>query len=409
MLGGLTDQQVSVPVDADQKLHRALDEEMEPPGLIVLPYDGGAGLQEARLGAGRDPLLHVRGKSPKERDARNDVDRHHRGPILALGNTRMRQTFKPTITRPGDFDDFWARTRQALEALDLEIAREAPPDEEREPGLRLEWLRFPSFGDVRIHGYVLRWLDGRRRPTVVHSHGYGSQVEVMWAWGRAGLNVVGVDIRGSGRSRDALPDVSRWGRLLTGIDAPEHHFLRGAVCDYMQAVLVAQRLLGEATSRWVIHGISFAGGLALMAEALLHRADLLAVGVPTFGWTEGRHFFVKSGSGREINDYIAARPDRAEDVMVVLRYFDAATFAPWVRCPTLVGLGRSDDVVPPETVYAIANHLRARHEIMEFPVSHTESPDEQHWEAFERYWIDLALTGVPDDFASTGGRRIHPF
>ena len=49
-------------------------------------------------------------------------------------------------------------------------------------------------------------------------------------------------------------------------------------------------------------------GLAVLADALdltchvvadmgCGRADLLAIGVPTFGWAEGRNLFVQSGSG----------------------------------------------------------------------------------------------------------------
>ena len=47
-----------------------------------------------------------------------------------------------------------------------------------------------------------------------------------------------------------------------------------------------------------------------------------------------------------------------------------------IRCGTLIGLGLHDPVVPAETVYSIANHLSAPCEIMEFPVSHTELPEE---------------------------------
>ena len=34
--------------------------------------------------------------------------------------------------------------------------------------------------------------------------------------------------------------------------------------------------------------------------------------------------------------------------MVVLRYFDPLNFAQDIRCPSLVGLSRKDEVVPPE-------------------------------------------------------------
>ena len=284
---------------------------------------------------------------------------------------------KPTLTHPADFEPFWTKTLRELERVDPAVTRQAVTEPEH-PHLRLERLAFASLGQTRVEGYLIRWADGTPRPLVVHSHGYESECSAMWPWAVAGLNVVGVDIRGFGRSRAAVPKRSKWGYLLTGMDAPEHSVLRGAVCDYVRAVQIGRNLLGDAAvTRTILHGISFAGGLALMAEALLQVADLLAVGVPTFGWAEGRQFFVRSGAGAEINEFLSRRSEHAEDLMVVLRYFDPINFAGQVRCPTLVGVGLVDEVVPAPTVFAIANHLGGPHEIMEFPVSHTDAPEEQ--------------------------------
>ena len=154
---------------------------------------------------------------------------------------------------------------------------------------------------------------------------------------------------------------------------------------------IARDLFKGRTTRHLTYGFSFAGGIALMAEALFGASDLLVVGVPTFGWAEGRYFLVKSGSGAEIAHYLDARPEDSEDVMLVLRYFDAMNFAGMICCGTLIGLGLHDPVVPPETVYSIANHLSAPCEIMEFPVSHTELPEEKRWEEFEARWLALGL------------------
>jgi cephalosporin-C deacetylase len=185
------------------------------------------------------------------------------------------------------------------------------------------------------------------------------------------------------------------------VESPERHVLRGAVCDYLRAVRVGRELLGAAVTRTVLQGSSLAGGLALMAEALIGVADLLAVAVPSFGWVEGRRLFANSGSAGEINRYLERRPEHAaEDLMVVLRYFDPLNFAGLVRCPTLVGVGMIDQVVPAPTVLAIAAHLAGPLELMRFPVSHSGSPEERRWRAFERRWLRLALGGVPAGFGA---------
>lgn len=315
----------------------------------------------------------------------------------------MRRQLKPPLTRPPDFESFWHGTLQELGRVDACLERLAPR-EDHDPALVMEEISFHGLGQVRIHGYLIRWRDEEPRPLVVHSHGYGSACQPCWSWAGAGLNVVGVDIRGHGRSTGAVTNRSRWGYVLTGMDSPETSVLRGGVCDYIRAIEAARLLLGRQVQRTVLHGASFSGGLALMAEALTHEADLLVVGVPTFGWAEGRHFFVKSGSGAEMNEYLRQRPESTEDLMLVLRYFDPINFAGMVTCPTLVGVGLADDVVPAKTVYAIANHLGGPYEIMEFPVSHSNHPDEQRWQEFEKRWIDLAIRGLPPGFGNgTGG------
>jgi cephalosporin-C deacetylase len=273
------------------------------------------------------------------------------------------------------------------------------------PGSRWSGCRTPSLGGARVHGYLLRWRDGAPRPLLVHGHGYGGRSVPRWAWARAGCHVAGVDVRGWGRSRDALPDRSRWGWMLSGAASPERHALRGAVCDYLRTVQVAHELLGAAAARTVLHGASFAGALALLAEGLAGVADLLVLAVPSLGWAEGRRSLVRAGSGAEIERFLAHRPAAAaEDLMVVLRYFDPINVAGLVRCPTLVGLGVADDVVPAATVEAIVAHLGGPYELLRFPVSHAGTPEERRWRAFEARFLELAVEGVPAGFGAVSGR-----
>ncbi|MEJ2686889.1 MAG: alpha/beta fold hydrolase [Gammaproteobacteria bacterium] len=304
----------------------------------------------------------------------------------------------PPLTAREDFWPFWRGTLDELAQVTPEPV--ALRGERSPQGPELQWVTLRSLGERRITAYLLRWRNGPPRPLVVYTHGYGSQVEEAWSWARRGLHVVGVDVRGFGRSRAAGEPVSPAGYVLTGIDAPATSILRGAVCDFVRARQWAQHQLGALVSRTVFHGHSFGGAVAVMAAAVDPSSDLLAVGVPTFGWAQGRRRLVRRGSGKEINDYLADRPDREATVLRTLSYFDPMNFAPQVPGPSLVGVGLHDDVVPPETVYAIVNHLPKPVQVMEFPTSHTGRPEEAAWTAFETRWLALALAapgGSPSD------------
>jgi cephalosporin-C deacetylase-like acetyl esterase len=73
--------------------------------------------------------------------------------------------------------------------------------------------------------------------------------------------------------------------------------------------------------------------------------------------------------------------------MVVLRYFDTLNHAARVRVPSLVGVGRVDDVVPAPTVFAVVNALTAPCEVWQLPVSHSTLPAEELWGHFESRWL----------------------
>lgn len=299
--------------------------------------------------------------------------------------------------RPPDFADFWSATVAELRRVPLDVAR--VPQVTAIAGTTGHELSFRSWGGQRIHGYSVVWNDDAPRPLVVHAHGYHSRAEPLLEWVRAGCHVVGFDVRGFGRSTAAVPAVSPFGWLLTGARRPETSVLRGAVCDYIRATEVAAALDDVRVARFVSHGVSLAGGLATMAEAVVPHADLLALGVPTFGWVEGRRLLVERGSGAEVASFLERHPQYPEgDLQTVMSYYDAASFSPAITCPTLVGIGLVDRVVPCASVRSIVDGLQAPHEVMTFPVSHDAGPAMLEWERFDERWLALARAGVPPDF-----------
>lgn len=297
---------------------------------------------------------------------------------------------------PPDLEAFWAATMAQLREVPFDLRRSprpAPGD-----GTVACDLSFRSWDARLIRGYAITWDDAVPRPLVVHAHGYRSQAGPQIEWVRAGCHVLGFDVRGFGRSATAVPMPSPAGWLLTGAHRPETCVLRGAVCDYVRATEVAAAL-GVPTRRAVSHGVSLAGGLALMAQAVAPHADLLALGAPTFGWVEGRRLLVERGSGGEVAAFLERHPQYPEeDLHTVLSYFDSALLAPAVDCPTLVGLGRVDRVVPFASVQAIVARLGGPVEVMTFPVGHDTGPVMRAWVRFDERWLALALDGPPLGF-----------
>ncbi|MEG3638234.1 acetylxylan esterase [Magnetococcus sp. PR-3] len=304
----------------------------------------------------------------------------------------------PTTNRPPDFHAFWQDTLQKLWAIDPMLERQVLQSQTAPSGMVLERVRFRSWNGVTIRGYHMYHPDpSTPRPLIVHSHGYNSQYTMKPEWVAGGADVLGIDIRGFGRSHQGV-ERSPLGWVLTHCHSPEQSILRGAVCDQIQAIRVGLSIPPTQGRRLVHWGYSFGGGLAMMAETLYSHAEALVVGVPTFGWPLGRQLLVRQGSGEEINRYLVQQPEAEEDLMMVLRYFDPINFAPDLKLPVLMGYGEEDDVVPAETVLPIAANLTCRHEVERYPVSHTDRPEEIEWNKFRAKCLHFAVHGVPDTF-----------
>ncbi|MEX0732403.1 MAG: acetylxylan esterase [Aquisalimonadaceae bacterium] len=295
------------------------------------------------------------------------------------------KNLKPLIARPGNFDLFWKNVLGELDQVPCEV-------EWKElgiirPGLTRYAVSFTSLAAVRIHGYLLLW--DRPAPLVIHTNGYNAPCTMQSSWARRGVNVLGFDTRGFGGSADGV-SLSASGHILTGIMDPEESILKGAVCDYIQAHRAVDDLLDLNGNRAIYYGFSFAGAMAIQAAAIARSADMVVAGVPSLGWQEQRIQLAGNGSALELKQYIQSFPEAEKAVLRTLSYFDTVHFAPRVSCPTLIGVGLEDDVVPPETVFAIANHLRCPRQIRVFPSSHAQN-DHRIWAAFYRELLKLAM------------------
>lgn len=311
-------------------------------------------------------------------------------------------TINPSPPPPG-FEQFWreslAELLQSGPTLDFE-------DEETTSG-KVRVARLSSFGGVEVRVMVAAASTKKAkkaRPLLVTAHGYGGQMEPerVRRLSQFGFDVVGLDVRGFGRSTDAVPKISPYGYLLTGSESKETSILRGAVLDFIQAYRAGLGYFGEPRGV-TFQGFSFAGGLSVMATAVLSLSQgmagapplprILASGVPTFGYLEKRLELCQAGSGRELYRFLQQRFEEAEVTKAIFEYFDTCHFAPYLR-RTGAGLGRMifgvgayDPVVPPETVYAIINAMPEPPEIHLMPCSHTERPEEAEWVRWESAWI----------------------
>ena len=262
---------------------------------------------------------------------------------------------EPPDTEPPDFADFWRGTYAAARAVDP-----APQlgGGWREPGHTVREISFDALGDGgvgtrRIGG----WLTVPHEPPrygIVWGHGYdgrpcpdlpppGPPAAVLFPCAR-------------GFDRSAAPDLpnNSAAHVVHGIDSRDTYLHRGCCADLWAAATVLLDLVPDIAGRLAYYGSSFGGGIGALAVPWDNRFRRCVLDIPSFGHHPLRLQSPCFGSGEAVRQHHAVHPD----VVDVLRYYDAATAATHMRCPTLVTPAIFDPAVPPPGQFAVYNALR---------------------------------------------------
>ena len=91
----------------------------------------------------------------------------------------------------------------------------------------------------------------------------------------------------------------------------------------------------------------------------------------------------------ELTCYARVYPERKEQMIETLRYFDAVNFVSWIECPMAVGIALEDEVCPPETSYAAFRGLGGPKELWLFPNS--GHGNAHNYPAKETAWLEQLI------------------
>jgi len=232
-------------------------------------------------------------------------------------------------------------------------------------------VEFTSLGGVRLGGWLSLPADGVIERGLVVGHGYGGRTAPDAAVPVERAAVLYFCARGMpSRSRQTdIPDTARL-HVVHGISAPDTYVHGGCAADVWCAVSALCRLVPEAAARIDYMGGSFGGGIGALALPWDDRISCACLWVPSFGNHPLRLTMPCTGSGEAVREHALDHPD----VIDVLRYFDAATAARFLRIPTHVGLALADSAVPPPGQFAVYNALAGPRERFVLTAGHTDYP-----------------------------------
>jgi cephalosporin-C deacetylase len=280
------------------------------------------------------------------------------------------RVYRPTLTEPPDFDEFWAETLAESPAG----AATFLPHDSGLTAIETFDVTFPGYAGQPVRGWL--HVPAHRLaalPCVVEYVGYGggrglAHERVLWAL--AGYAHFVMDTRGQGSGWSvgdtADPDAgqpSEAGFMTRGIGSPDTYYYRRVFVDAARAVDAARSHPAVDAARVAVAGGSQGGGISIAAAGLCD--DLVAVmpDVPFLCNFRRAVAVTDAFPYSELVRYLHTHRDRVDQVFSVLSYFDGVSMAARATASALFSVALRDDICPPSTVFAAYNAYAGPKEI----------------------------------------------
>ncbi|MBD5778808.1 acetylxylan esterase [Pelagicoccus sp. NFK12] len=257
-----------------------------------------------------------------------------------------------TPPEPEDFEAFW-RNRYAF-ALQQDPEPKLTLSHSDHPRWKVYDLRFTSTHSFTLGGWVIVPQNGEVKQGIVAGHGYGGREGPDLTLPFENTAILFPCCRGISRSQsDRIPaEPNR--HVIHGIDNRDTYVIGGCVDDHWLAVSALLQLFPEVAGKIGWLGVSFSGGINMLAAPWDERVSRSHNNVPTFGNQALRLTLPSVGSASGVADYERRHPGQTQPV---LRYFDAASAAKRLRHPCHLACARFDPAVAPPGQFAIYNAL----------------------------------------------------
>ena len=278
------------------------------------------------------------------------------------------------------FDSFWMRRFKA--AIQIHPRPSLQHSGRQISGFELYDLQYDSTDGVRIGGWVTVPLNHAVQRVLIVGHGYGGCPEPTSDVPLGDAAYVWPCLRGLGRS--ALFEIPEdpYYHVLFDLHDRDQYILAGCVEDMWLATSAAEKLFPAAKNRLGMSGISFTGGIGMLAVPWDSRIRRAHFEVPTFGHHRLRMDIPSWGSAKALQDFYRTHPN----VIQTLDFYDAAAAAQFAKIPVHIAGALHDPFVAPPGQFAIYNALRENRDLYVLEQGHSEyaNAESQRLELLEK-------------------------
>lgn len=285
------------------------------------------------------------------------------------------QAYDPVLEVPDDLEQFWRRSRDELNRVDLGLSVE--PVDNKLSVIDTFDVRFAGWGGSPVQAWLhLPAGSEGPLPTVVQYYGYSRGrgfPHEHTVWAQAGYAQLVMDTRGQGwhtggpsGTDDRAPEAGLAhspGFLTVGVTDPDRYYYRRVYGDALRLLDVAAALEQTDADRVIVTGASQGGGMTIAVAGLagLFGVPLTAAApdVPFLCHFQRAVAVTDADPYAELTRYLSGWRDHAEAAYRTLSYFDGANLGRWATTPALFSVALMDEICPPSTVYAAYHHYGA--------------------------------------------------
>ena len=284
-----------------------------------------------------------------------------------------------------DFDQFWARTLEALAEVDMK-AEQTLLQEHSNDVRKAYRVDMKSLGGETVSGLLYVPVADGKYPAMISYMGYGSEVWYPHPSDNPEMIEFQMCIRNQAFNRKK-GEKDDW--CLRGLEDKDTYYYRGAFADAVRAIDFICSLPQTDLSRVLANGESQGGALTLVAASLDHRLKAIAPSAPFLNDYKD-YFALAQWPANQMLPAAAAAGISEEDLYRTLSYFDVKNFTDRIQCPVLMAIGLQDDVCPPHTNFAGYNHIKTEKSWVCYPESGHNVWQQPGWpvakqQYFEKY------------------------
>lgn len=275
--------------------------------------------------------------------------------------------YLPPLTKEADFDEFWENTLKQAKSEPLNPV--TVKADYVSPYVELYNVTFNGFGNFPVKAIYMipTFAKKKNLPCLVNFHGFtdskGSPVDFM-PWLMMGMAVFSMDCREqSGDTGNCEHFGAMVGNVVTkGILDKNEYYFRSLYMDCIKALDYVCQREEINKERIIIHGASQGGALTMATAALDSRPYLAIADIPSNCNFEER---VKEaqGSFSAVTEYLRLYPERTDQALSTLSYFDNMNLADRITCKLFAQVGLRDEICPAKLYFAAYNRVSAPKEI----------------------------------------------